>query len=167
MRVFLFLALAGCASHSTSSRSCAHDSKTLRCVKFVRNYDADTITFDIPNVHPLFGKNISVRVLGVDTAEMKGHGPCEREAARKAKALVYKTLTASRQIELVNLGRDKYFRILADVKVNGASIAEILIKSGLAVPYDGGTKQKIDWCKSGPYARVNSQAHHDPVPEFR
>ena len=42
--------------------------------------------------------------------------------------------------------RGKYFRIVADVYADGVSLTDKLIKSGYAVPYDGGTKAK-DWCK--------------------
>ncbi|WP_177747688.1 thermonuclease family protein [Candidatus Avelusimicrobium fimicolum] len=44
------------------------------------------------------------------------------------------------KILLRNCGRDKYFRLLCDVKVNGQSLGEELIKAGHAIPYDGGTK---------------------------
>ncbi|MBF0370483.1 MAG: hypothetical protein HQL52_13605 [Magnetococcales bacterium] len=39
------------------------------------NYDGDTIRFDIPGVHPLLGDNISIRVRGVDTPEIRGKCP--------------------------------------------------------------------------------------------
>ncbi|MCJ7765924.1 MAG: thermonuclease family protein [Thiovulaceae bacterium] len=42
--------------------------------------------------------------------------------------------------------REKYFRILADVYVDGEALGEMLIYNGLAVPYDGGHKGK-EWCK--------------------
>ena len=45
-----------------ADKKCDHDATTFRCVKYVKNYDADTITFNIPNVHPLIGKSIGVRV---------------------------------------------------------------------------------------------------------
>ena len=41
------------------------------------------------------------------------------------------------QIELRNLARDKYFRILADVYVNGQLLADALKEKGLAKDYDG------------------------------
>ena len=41
-------------------------------VKFIRCYDGDTCTFDIPYVHPLLGKRIAVRFRGIDTPEIKG-----------------------------------------------------------------------------------------------
>ena len=47
-----------------ADQNCTHDERTFRCVKYIKNYDADTITFDIPNIHPLLGKKISIRVTG-------------------------------------------------------------------------------------------------------
>ena len=39
-----------------------------------------------------------------------------------------------------HVARDKYFRLLASVKVGDIDIAEYLIKNGLAKEYDGGSK---------------------------
>ena len=44
------------------------------------------------------------------------------------------------KIVLYNLGRDKYFRLLASVKVGNIDVAEYLIKKGLAKSYDGCVK---------------------------
>lgn len=49
-------------------------------------------------------------------------------------------LTSGKKIVLYNLGRDKYFRLLASVKVGNIDVAEYLIKKGLAKEYDGGSK---------------------------
>ena len=147
--VFTFIAaLANTAFANT--KTCQHDSDTFRCVKYLKNYDGDTINFNIPDVHPLFGKNISVRIRHVDTPEVKGQLPCEKEASRTAKRLVENKLKLAKNIELKNLGRDKYFRILADVYVDGINLAESLFKNNLAYRYEGDTKQKIDWCKRLP-----------------
>ena len=125
---------------------CFHDAETFRCVKYVRNYDGDTITFNIPYVPPVFGKNISVRVSGIDAAELKTTSHCERDMGLKAKALVKELLSNAVHIELQKVGRDKYFRLDADVVVDGRSVSDILLKEGLAYRYDGGHKPKIDWC---------------------
>lgn len=126
--------------------TCAHDTTSFRCVKYIRNYDADTITFDIPNVHPIIGKHISVRVRHVDAPEIKGKLPCEKEAARTAKRLIENTLKNAKRIDLVNADKDKYFRILADVIVDGKPLKDILLKNNLAYAYEGQTKQKVNWC---------------------
>ena len=44
---------------------------------YLRNYDGDTITFNLPSLHPIIGEKISIRVNGIDTPEIKGK--CEKE----------------------------------------------------------------------------------------
>ena len=129
---------------------CTHTDKIFRCVKFQKNYDGDTLTVDIPGVHPLLGRNISVRVAGLDTPEVKTKDVCEKGAGRAAKNLVASLVKPAKNIELHNAERDKYFRILADVIVDGKSLKDILLKNQLAYVYDGGTKSKVDWCKRFP-----------------
>lgn len=128
--------------------NCTHDAKTFRCVKYIRNYDGDTVTVKIPQVHPLLGDNISVRVIGVDTPEKNGKKPCEKDRARDAQRLVQNLMKNAKTIELRNVRRDKYFRVLAEVWVDDKSIGEVLTKNRLAYPYDGGRKPaSVDWCK--------------------
>lgn len=150
---FIFLAafflLSGCLTtkpSSTASPSCSHDPNAFRCVRFLGNYDGDTISVSIPDTHPLLGEKISVRIAGIDTAEMKGKGRCEKEAARRAKQLVENKLAGSKRIDLENVARDKYFRILADVRVDGSSLKDLLLEQHLALPYDGGKKTATNWC---------------------
>ncbi len=126
--------------------NCDHTRNIFRCVKFVKNYDGDTITVSIPSVHPLLGEKISVRVLGIDAPELRSDDPCERQAAAKAREELTKMLEGGKQINLRSIGRDKYFRVLAEVEVDGKDMAEEMIKSGLAVPYDGGTHPSVNWC---------------------
>ena len=38
---------------------------------YVRNYDGDTVTFNLPSLHPIIGEKISIRVNGIDTLEIK------------------------------------------------------------------------------------------------
>lgn len=94
------------------------------------------------------GKKISVRVAHSDTPEIKGKLPCEKEAARTAQRLIENLLKNAERIDLANVERDKNFRILADVIVDGRSIKDLLMKNNLAYGYEGGTKLKVDWCKS-------------------
>ncbi|MFN9066796.1 MAG: thermonuclease family protein [Bdellovibrionales bacterium] len=136
------------AKLSSTGNSCAHTQNSFNCVEFLRNYDGDTLTVNIPNVHPLIGNKISVRVNGIDAPEKRGVKPCEKDRARTAQKLVQSLLKSAQRIDLRNVQRDKYFRILAEVWVDDLSIAEILIKNGLALPYDGGTKSlDVNWCR--------------------
>jgi endonuclease YncB( thermonuclease family) len=131
-----------------ATSNCQHDNTTFRCVEYVKNYDADTVTFQIPNVHPLLGNKINIRVLGVDTPEIRTKNKCEKEKARNAKRLVQNLLKRAKRIDLTEVKRGKYFRVIADVVIDGKSLKYYLLKNGLAVSYDGGKKKKIDWCQS-------------------
>jgi endonuclease YncB( thermonuclease family) len=147
MRAILFFALLSnaCVSHGGFD-ACSHDASTLRCVAYVRNYDADTVTVSVPDIHPLFGHEISVRLRGIDTPELKTEDDCEKKLALEAKAVVANVLRNANRIELQDIDRDKYFRVLANVVVDGESLSDLLLRSHLAYPYDGGTKRRIDWC---------------------
>ena len=115
---------------------------------YVRNYDGDTITFNLPGLHPIIGKKINTRVNGIDTPVIKSK--CEKETynAHKAQQIVADILKDVEQITLKNMERGKYFRIAADVFVDGENLGDMLIESGMAVSYDGG-KKSHKWCESG------------------
>ena len=141
---------AGCTSFikKQETSQCEHTETVLKCVQYVKNYDGDTVTFNISGLHPIVGKNVSVRVRGVDTPEIKGTKPCEKQRAIEAKAMVHDLLKDAKSIELRNIQRGKYFRIVAEVYADGKSLADKLIEARLAYLYDGGRKlANVDWCK--------------------
>jgi len=122
-------------------------------VEYIGNFDGDTITVTLPNkkIPSVFGTEIPVRVRGIDTAEMTSRIQCERDMARKAKKAITALLLDAKRIDLENVTRDKYFRLLADITVyqrdnSRINVSNFLLKQGLAVPYDGGTKLKVSWC---------------------
>ena len=106
-------------------------------------YDGDTFRCTIKDYPPIIGERIGVRVYGIDTPELRDKCEEVKEKARAAKQFTVSMLRSAKKIELRNLRRDKYFRILAEVYVDGKSLAQELIKAGHAKPYDGGTK--ADW----------------------
>ena len=115
-------------------------------VIYVRNYDGDTITFNLPNLHPIIGNKIAIRVNGIDTPEIRGKCDKEKYDAEQAKGMVEEFLKDAERIDLKNMERGKYFRIVADVYADGENLAEALIDSGMAVRYDGG-KKNARWCE--------------------
>ncbi len=131
-----------------SMDKCEHTKDYFNCVQYVKNYDADTITFNIPNIHPLIGEKISIRVVGVDTPEIKTKNRCEKEKAINARDAVKKLLSNAKEIKLTHIQRGKYFRVVADVIYDGKSLSEYLLKNGHAYHYRGGKKKKMNWCKS-------------------
>jgi len=113
---------------------------------YIRNYDGDTITFNLPKLHPIIGEKISIRVNGIDTPEIRGKCEKEKYDAKQAKEMVADILKDAEQIVLRNMERGKYFRIAADVIVDGENLGDMLIEAGMAVRYDGGKKNK-NWCE--------------------
>lgn len=108
-------------------------------------YDGDTFKVNIDNWPAIVGQSISVRVKGVDTPELRGKCQAEKDAARRAKQFTVAMLRAGEVVELRGLERDKYFRLLAEVWIDGKSLGEALVSSGNAVVYEGGTKST--WCR--------------------
>ena len=114
-------------------------SQNFNKVSLASVYDGDTFKVYLACKYPIFCKAIPVRVRGVDCPEMRGGTPEAKAAAKAAKAFTKQFLRGGK-IFLRNCGRDKHFRLLCEVKVNGADLGTALIEHGHAVPYDGGTK---------------------------
>lgn len=108
-------------------------------------YDGDTFRVNISSYPGIVGEKMGIRVNGIDTPEMKGKCEKEKILARKAKKFTVNFLRSSKVIELRNMQRGKYFRIVADVYGDGKNLTDELVKNGLGVRYDGGTKTK-NWC---------------------
>ena len=129
--------------------------------RVVSAYDADTIKVVIP----IFGSHykFSVRLMGIDTCEMKAKNEKNKEVAVKARNRLYELITGGKQIEqlwkkkdvektldenvtivwLHCLEFDKWGRVLANVYLGEQatkSLSEILIEEKLAYPYMGETK---------------------------
>lgn len=115
-------------------------SQNFNKVELASVYDGDTFRVYLACKYKVFCKTIPIRVRGVDCPEIKGGSAQTKVFAKQAKTFT-KDFLKSGKILLRNCGRDKYFRLLCDVKVNGQNLGEELIKAGHAVPYFGGTKQ--------------------------
>lgn len=164
------LSIAGTARHGAVS----HGMRLSRSwpgpfpVEIIAVQDGDTVVVEVPGFCP-FGcvedtagsKVISVRILGIDAPEVHNCRtsqsnscaicPAEHALAIKARAEMERLLTAPANVRLVNVRPDKYRgRIDGDLEVaidgQWFSTAAAMLKSGLAVPYDGGRKSK-PWCK--------------------
>ncbi len=108
-------------------------------------YDADTFRADIDKWPLVIGHHIPIRINGIDAPEIRGKCQAEKNKAKLARAFTLNTLTNAQTIELGNIKRGKYFRILADVYVDNKNLAQMLIKVGHARAYDGGKRQ--GWCE--------------------
>jgi micrococcal nuclease len=114
---------------------------TVKDITITSIYDGDTFKCNIKGYPSIIGEQIGIRVLGVDCPEMKDKRPDIKAKAQEAKQYTVKRLREGKVIELVDMRRDKYFRICAVVRIDGKDLGQELIAKGLAKAYDGGTKE--------------------------
>lgn len=90
----------------------------------------------------------TVRLAGIDTAELRGGCAAAREQAEAAKAFLMARL-AGGSVTLTGIETDKYGgRVVAHVAdADGADIAAALLAEGLARPYED---RRPDWCEGLP-----------------
>ena len=117
---------------------------TVTVSKVISVYDGDTFRVDIESLPPIVGKNIAIRLNGVDTPEIQGKCQQEKDLAIKARDFVRIKLANAKEIKLTKLQRGKYFRVVADVYVDGVSLEQELLENKLAYKYTGG--KKSSWC---------------------
>jgi micrococcal nuclease len=107
----------------------------------VKVYDGDTITVAAKMPYsfesPMY--RFSVRLLGIDTAEIKTKSAAAKLAKEKLQDLVL-----HKNVVLKNVQNEKYGRILADVYLDELHVNQWMIDQNLAVPYDGKTKHVPD-----------------------
>ena len=85
------------------------DIFTLSSHQIVEVYDGDTFKIDLPGMHALFGDNLSIRVLGIDTPEMKGTSDQIKALAMQAREITEKALLGGTKIELRNASARQIF----------------------------------------------------------
>ena len=118
---------------------------TVTVSKVISVYDGDTFRVNIASLPPIVGKNIAISVNGVDTPEIRGKCQYEKNLALKARDFVRGKLANAKEIKLTNLQRGKYFRVVANVMVDGVSLERELLDNKLAYEYYGG--KKLNWCR--------------------
>jgi len=115
-------------------------------IEIIEVKDGDTIKV---RVHQWLDTYLetNIRVLGVDTPETGWRGKCdyERELGKQATTFTTQFVKAG-SFHITNISNDKFGgRLDADViRDDGVSLADELIKNGLAYTYFGKTKRK--WC---------------------
>lgn len=124
----------------------AHQSESdvITVDEIVRVYDGDTITVNIDAWPALLGKEIGIRVRGIDTPEIRGECEYEKVRAKLARDFAEQVLREAQSVQLVSMERGKYFRIVADVMHDGKSLAYTLMEHGYGRPYTGGSRE--GWC---------------------
>ena len=74
-----------------------------------------------------------------------GYSDAPELRTKNNRAIISKNALAkkilNKKVELVNLGTEKYGRVLCDVYYRGLNLGDWMIKNGYAVEYDGGKKK--------------------------
>lgn len=111
-------------------------------------YDGDTIYIQMPGLSGEIA-DMSVRVAGIDTPEIRGKCVAEKAAAVKARDRVREILAYAVQseapVQFCNPSWGRYGgRVVAWVTIGDVWLHEALIAEGHARSYDGGKRE--GWC---------------------
>jgi endonuclease YncB( thermonuclease family) len=113
--------------------------------ELVRVVDGDTLNVSLKGMCPLLGEEIGIRIRGIDTPELRSPDLRVRALAIQAKQYVSEIMDSAKILELRDLERWIYFRLVADIYVDGLNVATALAEQDLALPYDGG--KRPDWSR--------------------
>lgn len=109
-------------------------------------YDGDTLAA-VAHVADGTGVDVRVRLINVDTPELRGNCESEIKRAHMARERMMKLVPRGTIVELRNIKDDKYIgRIDANVILpDGRDLGRILISEKLGRPYSGGKRKS--WCE--------------------
>jgi endonuclease YncB( thermonuclease family) len=105
--------------------------------KCVSVYDGDTVT--VKFLYRGECLKYKVRLMGIDTPELRTKNAQEKELSQKIREHVA-IMILNKIIKLKCYDFDKYGRILADIYVSDICVNEYLLSRKFAVRYDGDTK---------------------------
>lgn len=109
-------------------------------VDVIAVYDGDTITVNVDLGFSMALNKLKIRLMGVDTAEMKSTDEALKKKAVAARDFIRDQIL-NKRVLLECYGQDKYGRWLGKIFApDGTCLNDELIKRGFAYAYDGGTK---------------------------
>lgn len=108
--------------------------------KVIKVYDGDTITVASKlNSNDSTIYRFSVRLLGIDSPEIKGKSETEKRLAKQSRDALYEFIYG-KIVKLENVTTEKYGRILANVICDGINVSTWMLDNKFAISYDGGKK---------------------------
>lgn len=128
----------------------AHSEWRLTYHDINRVYDGDTFFIELKGLPPIFGHDLPIRVADMDAPELRSR--CSTDTL-KAKERAYGTqardffvdrLRQAEEIRIFNLRRDSFFRIIADVELDGVDLKKIMLDAGYVQPAVNGVI--AGWC---------------------
>ncbi len=115
-------------------------------VEILRVMDGDTLEVEIDEVQVEGLKNQTVRIFGIDTPETRTTDDFEKACGNWSKKRANDFVSSDGQYVLVTEFEDGGFsRILGDIRSrDGVMLSEFMLDEGLAIPYEGGTRDFED-----------------------
>lgn len=113
--------------------------------------DGDTIRVTVNEWPPIIGERIPVRIAGIQTPERRSRCDTEAEKARErqlaADARIYlvERLRGAEVVELRNIERGSFYRIIAQVWADGENVGQEMLAEGHTLPYVEGEGGRA-WC---------------------
>lgn len=150
-RIILLICLFCC--HGLAAAVQAPAVSSCRVAEIISMRKADSFTCriaDFPGIGP-----VRLRVTIRDVSPL----PPDTDAAKKAVEFTADKLNSAKSVILRNIEMGSYFRVTADVKVNGLDLANALIAAGLAGPIQKPPETKPK--------RIARDAFEELLPQFR
>lgn len=114
--------------------------------KVLRVIDGDTVEISAPFLPKPLKPEMGLRILGIDTPEKDFRAQCDSENKLGHAATDFTTnlVKNAKRIKVEIVDKDKYFRLLGNLIIDGKSLADSLIENKLAREYHG--EKKESWC---------------------
>ena len=93
-----------------------------------------------PDVTAFRVVQLKTRLDGIDTPELNAPDPAVRERARAARDRLRELCPDGTVTVMGDRGLEKYGRTLARVAVDAGDVADVLVREGHGVPYQGGRR---------------------------
>jgi len=116
---------------------CSHTESAFRCVEFDSLQDGRTLLFNIPQVHPLFSRKVTLRLSGLAVPAEASRDKCESQWAKQAREYTTLMLKNARRIDLENLKRigKTGIRLSGEIKLDSEqSLRALLLQHKFAYP---------------------------------
>lgn len=113
--------------------------------------DGDTFRATVDEWPAVIGERIPVRISGINAPERRSRCDTEaekereRELAADARIYLVERLRGAETVELRQIERGSFFRIIAEVWTDGENVGQEMIEAGHALPYREGQAGKA-WC---------------------
>jgi micrococcal nuclease len=130
-----FSTLSHADKFTVKYRSC-YDGDTCR-IDFIKNITEDYI------VPKFFASNVRIRIVGIDTPEIRGKCVQEKRLATKARDYINYTLKKANNIIVDISKRDSFGRYLGVLYVDDININNLMLARGYARVEQKGYH---DWC---------------------